>query len=70
MYKIMTNELLNTPKNVRRKFAKHFLNSVHSEIAFSGTAVNTILSKEEPLKAFFQKEGFETSKRFLSRVLK
>lgn len=61
----MPNKLLNTPKVIRKKFAKHFLNSVHSEISFAGTAINTILGAEGSLKDFFQSEGFDITKRFM-----
>lgn len=50
-------------------FAKHFLSAVHCEIGFAGTAINTILSAEDSLKAFFKSEGFESCQRFTQKEL-
>lgn len=61
------NKILNTPTAVRKTFSKHFLSAVYSEIGFAGTGANTILTNEQSLKAFFQSQGFDISKRITQR---
>jgi uncharacterized protein (TIGR04255 family) len=61
------NKILNTPTVGRKTFSKHFLRAVYSEIGFAGTSVHTILTNEESLKAFFQSQGFDISKRVTHR---
>lgn len=61
------NKILNTPAVGRKVFSKHFLSAVYSEIGFAGTGANTILTNEQPLKDFFQSQGFDISKRITHR---
>src|SRR6185312_14168094 len=63
----MASELLNTPRRVRKTYPKHFLNSVHCEIGFIGTSLDSILSTEKSLKLFFESKGFEISRQVFTK---
>ncbi len=64
-----TEKLLNTSNNTRKKFAKHFLVAVHSEISFVGTSIQSVMVAEESLKNFFLSKGFETSRTMVEQEL-
>jgi len=66
----MTENLLNLARCTRRKFSKHFLISVHGEIAFSGTGINTILSAESKLKTFFESKGYTISQKIFQKEVR
>lgn len=70
MEKTLKRKFLNLPSLERRKFPRHFLNAVHCEISFSGTAVNSILNQEASLTTFFEKEGFASHKKFVQNEVR
>lgn len=54
----MRDIFFNLEKKTRKRFAKHFLQSVHCEIAFSPLSMESLLSHQESLAKEFKALGF------------
>src|SRR5262245_6666481 len=61
-------ELLKIPKSKRRVFKKHFLNSVHVEIAFPPIEVSLLLEKEGELKKSYEGLGYAESQKVFQGI--